>query len=54
MQAQNRSFDIFILQQSPGLRFNRGALLNAGMLLLSGSQYDHFCFHDVDTLPTLQ
>ena len=53
-QAQNRSFDIFILQQSPLLRFNRGALLNAGVLLLAGSEYDHFCFHDVDTLPTLQ
>ena len=54
MQAQGREFDLFVLQQSPGLRFNRGALLNAGALLLAGSRYDHFVFHDVDTLPQLK
>ena len=47
MQGQNCSFDIFVLQQSPRLRFNRGALLNAGVLLLAGGQYSHFVFHDV-------
>ena len=54
VQAQGREFDIIVLQQSPGLRFNRGALLNAGALLLAGSRYDHFVFHDVDTLPQLK
>lgn len=51
VQGQNRSFDIFVLQQSPRLRFNRGALLNAGVLLLAGGQYDHFIFHDVVSTP---
>ncbi len=38
------------LNQAPGLHFNRGALLNAGALLLAGSEYDCFVFHDVDTV----
>ena len=54
LQAQGCGFDIFVLQQSARLRFNRGALLNAGALLLAGSHYDHFIFHDVDTLPQLK
>ena len=54
LQEQGRRFNIFVLQQSPRLRFNRGALLNAGALLLAGSEYDHFIFHDVDTLPQLR
>jgi N-terminal region of glycosyl transferase group 7 len=41
---------IFVLEQAPGLHFNRGALLNAGALLLAGSGYDCFVFHDVDTV----
>ena len=41
---------IFVLEQAPGLHFNRGALLNAGALLLAGSSYDCFVFHDVDTV----
>ena len=52
MQAQGRDFGIFVIEQSPKNKFNRGALLNAGVLLLAGSGYDHFCFHDVDTIPT--
>ena len=52
MQAQNRNFTIFIIEQSPLYLFNRGALLNAGFLLLSASDYDHFAFQDVDTIPT--
>ena len=30
--------------------FNRGALFNAGALLLEGTAYDHYAFHDVDTV----
>lgn len=49
---QSRNFTIFILEQSPELLFNRGALLNVGFRLLQASDYDHFAFQDVDTLPT--
>ena len=52
VQAQGREFTIFVLEQSPTLRFNRGMLLNAGVALLAGSSYDYFVFHDVDTTPT--
>lgn len=41
---------MFVLEQAPGLHFNRGALLNAGALLLAGSSYDCFVLHDVDTV----
>lgn len=51
-QEQGHDFSIFILEQSPRYKFNRGALLNAGVLLLQGSDYDWFVFHDVDTIPT--
>lgn len=40
-----------LLEQSAHLRFNRGALLNAGVLLMSGLDYDYFVFNDVDTVP---
>jgi N-terminal region of glycosyl transferase group 7 len=33
-QAQGRDFDIVVVEQADRLRFNRGALLNAGVLLL--------------------
>ncbi|KAK9865177.1 hypothetical protein WJX84_007285 [Apatococcus fuscideae] len=52
LQNQARDFGIFIIEQTPELRFNRGALLNAGFLLLAGSDYDYFAFQDVDTVPT--
>lgn len=51
---QGRNFTIFILEQSPELLFNRGALLNVGYRILQGSDYDHFAFQDVDTLPTVK
>lgn len=41
---------MFVLEQAAGLHFNRGALLNAGFLLLAGSGYDCFVIHDVDTV----
>lgn len=52
MQAQGQQHDVFVIEQSPLLHFNRGALLNAGVLLLQASEYDYFIFHDVDTIPT--
>ena len=30
--------------------FNRGALFNTAALLLEGTDYDHYAFHDVDTV----
>ncbi|KAK9828640.1 hypothetical protein WJX72_001249 [[Myrmecia] bisecta] len=52
LKAQDRDYTIFILEQTQQYRFNRGVLLNAGVLLLDGSDYDYFIFHDVDTIPT--
>ena len=45
------NFDIVVLEQSPHYRFNRGALLNAGVLLLSSLDHDYYVFNDVDTVP---
>lgn len=41
---------IVISEQSPGAKFNRGAVLNAGFLAIEGI-VDYVCFHDVDYLP---
>jgi hypothetical protein len=47
----NASFHIFIVEQSPEHKFNRGALLNLGFLEASKQGYNVFIFHDVDLLP---
>jgi len=39
-----------IVEQAPGLPFNRGALLNVGFRLLAGT-VDYLCLHDVDRIP---
>jgi len=52
LQAQGRSFTVFVIEQSAQYLFNRGALLNIGFQLLEGSDYDYFAFQDVDTIPT--
>ena len=39
-----------IVEQAPGLPFNRGALLNAGHRLLADA-VDYLCLHDVDRVP---
>ncbi|CUI15977.1 udpgalactose-glucose galactosyltransferase [Candidatus Protochlamydia naegleriophila] len=44
-------YHIFIIEQTPGKSFNRGKLLNVGFILTQG-EFDYFCFHDVDMLPT--
>jgi hypothetical protein len=41
---------VLIVEQAPGLPFNRGALLNVGFRLLAGS-VDYLCLHDVDRIP---
>jgi len=51
-QFSNTSiFHIFIIEQSPEHKFNRGALLNLGFIEASKKGYDIFIFHDVDLLP---
>jgi hypothetical protein len=49
--SSNSSFHIFIVEQSPKHKFNRGALLNVGFVEASKQGYDVFIFHDVDLLP---
>lgn len=49
--SNNSSFHIFIVEQSPEHKFNRGALLNLGFIEASKQGYNVFIFHDVDLLP---
>ena len=41
---------LVIVEQAPGLPFNRGLINNIGYALLRG-EVDYVCFHDVDFLP---
>jgi hypothetical protein len=41
--------DIIIVEQEPGKPFNRGKLLNIGVL--ENDYYDYYALHDVDMLP---
>ncbi len=43
-------YHIYIINQSPRKKFNRGMLLNIGFLLTK-DKYNTFIFHDVDLLP---
>jgi hypothetical protein len=43
-------YRVLVVEQEPGLPFNRGALKNIGFLLSCDSS-DYICFHDVDYLP---
>jgi hypothetical protein len=43
-------YRVLIVEQEPGTPFNRGALRNIGFMLTS-SDSDYTCFHDVDYLP---
>lgn len=49
--SNNSIFHIFIVEQSPEHKFNRGALLNLGFIEASKQGYNVFIFHDVDLLP---
>jgi hypothetical protein len=49
MQARFKNADIFVIEQMPGKAFNRGKLLNIGVLEAPG--YDYYALHDVDMLP---
>jgi len=41
---------ILVVEQAPGLPFNRGFLLNIGFALLA-NEVDYLCLHDVDQVP---
>jgi len=43
-------YRVLVVEQEPGLPFNRGALKNIGFQL-GGEDGDYTCFHDVDYLP---
>jgi len=43
-------YRVLVVEQTPGLPFNGGALKNAGFLI-GASESDYTCFHDVDYLP---
>lgn len=46
----NIDYRVVIVQQEPGLPFNRGMLKNIGFMLAE-PHADYVCFHDIDYLP---
>ncbi|XP_021374909.1 beta-1,4-galactosyltransferase 4-like [Mizuhopecten yessoensis] len=51
LQRQQLDYTIFVVEQAPGNRFNRGMLRNIGFLEANKTaQYDCFIFNDVDTI----
>ena len=46
-----RDFQIFVIEQSSGAVFNKGALFNIGYKVASEAHFDYMCLHDVDQLP---
>jgi hypothetical protein len=48
---KHASFHIFVVEQTPDHKFNRGALLNLGFIEANKQGYNVFIFHDVDLLP---
>ena len=51
LETAGRRFDIYVMQQSQGGAFNKGALFNAGVAL--HPDYDYYVLHDVDQVPIL-
>jgi hypothetical protein len=43
-------YRVLVVEQEPGLPFNRGAIKNVGFVLTE-AESDYTCFHDVDFLP---
>lgn len=50
LNSQNIDYHILIVEQEYGKPFNRAKLLNVGYDYTK-SEYDYYCFHDVDMLP---
>ncbi|KAJ8679500.1 hypothetical protein QAD02_015287 [Eretmocerus hayati] len=52
LQAQNLDYQVFVVEQSPGKRFNRAKLFNIGFVEASRAANFHcFIFQDVDLVP---
>jgi hypothetical protein len=50
LTAQEIPFHIWVVEQTPGKPFNKGRLINAGVLLLPAA-VDYIVIHDVDMIP---
>lgn len=50
LHRQNIDYKLYIINQSPRYRFNRGALANVGYSIAK-NETDYICIHDVDLLP---
>ena len=53
LQFQRQAFTIFVVEQTPGVAFNRAALFNAALREIEkrDATYDCFIVHDVDSIP---
>ena len=51
LKGKDIDYKIFVIEQSDSKPFNYGKLCNSAFHLLK-DEYDYFCFHDVDMLPT--
>lgn len=52
LMKQELEYGIFIVEQAPGHRFNRGTLFNIGFVeAMKMKRWDCFIFHDVDLIP---
>jgi predicted glycosyltransferase involved in capsule biosynthesis len=53
LQENNTEGEILIVEQEEGKAFNRAKLLNVGFDYgQKNGEYTHYCFHDVDMIPT--
>lgn len=53
LNANNATFDIFVIEQKNDEKFNRGLLLNIGYNYAKNMKtYDRYIFHDVDSYPS--
>jgi len=52
LRQQQLRFRIIVVEQEPGSLFNRGRLINTGMLYAAEFS-DYYCLHDVDALPVV-
>lgn len=46
-----KQFQILVVEMTPGVVFNKGALFNAGFNLCQRSGFDYIALHDVDQIP---
>ncbi len=51
LSNKNIDYKLFVVEQSDDKPFNYGKICNCAFTLLK-DEYDYFCFHDVDMLPT--